>query len=50
MISGKKQVEGRASILVLLDFSAAFNNIDYSILLVQMQDLGLGGRVLRWFG
>ena len=42
--------QGGAAILVLLDYSAAFDTIDHSILLSRMESiLGVKGSALQWF-
>lgn len=41
---------GRISILVLLDLSAAFDTIDYSILFKKLQrEIRITGTALDWF-
>ncbi len=41
---------GKISVLVLLDLSAAFDNVVYNILLERLENwVGLSGMVLKWF-
>ena len=37
------------TLLVLLDFSVAFNRVDHGILLEALNKLGLGGKAFEWF-
>ena len=42
--------QGGATILVLLDLSAAFDTVDHSILLSRIESaLGVNGSALQWF-
>lgn len=42
--------DGNEAILILLDFSSAFDTIDHELLLLRLQQrFGLGGTVLHWF-
>ncbi|KAF7237117.1 putative RNA-directed DNA polymerase from transposon BS [Varanus komodoensis] len=45
----KEKDRGSASLLVLLDLSAAFNTINHGILLDRLAGLGVGGTALQWF-
>ena len=43
------KAEGKCSILVLLDLSAAFDIIDHHTLLCDLENLGMIGFALSWF-
>ncbi|KAF7252571.1 RNA-directed DNA polymerase from mobile element jockey [Varanus komodoensis] len=45
----RERARGSASLLVLLDLSAAFNTIDHGILLDRLRGLGVGGSAWQWF-
>ena len=43
------KAEGKCSILVLLDLSAAFDTVDHHTLLCDLENLGITGFALSWF-
>ncbi|KAF7248501.1 RNA-directed DNA polymerase from mobile element jockey, partial [Varanus komodoensis] len=45
----RERDKGSASLLVLLDFSAAFNTINHGILLDRLAGPGVGGTAWQWF-
>ncbi|XP_078241329.1 uncharacterized protein LOC140704108 [Pogona vitticeps] len=44
-----KRDRGSVTLLILLDLSAAFNNINHGVLLDRLAELRVGGNTLRWF-
>ncbi|KAF7246401.1 Matrix metalloproteinase-16 [Varanus komodoensis] len=45
----REKDRGSASLLVLLDFSVAFDTINHGILLDRLAGLGVGGTAMQWF-
>ena len=41
--------QGQITILVLLDFSKAFDSVDHNILLAKLKNIGLAEHTLKWF-
>ena len=43
------KAKGECSILILLDFSAAFDTVDHQELLCDLENLGITGFALSWY-
>ena len=43
------RTNGKCTMLVMLDLTAAFDTVDHSILLGDLNKLGIRGRALSWF-
>ena len=41
--------KGNAVSMVLLDLQKAFDTVDYSILLVKLEAMGLSNDIVKWF-